>query len=96
MEALVSFLHDTLQSNFMFTLWLIPFSANVFLLIKRKNILFLLLAAICLLRLIYYGWAMTGLWSTHIYALAFNRSADAGIVLIVALILYVANYGRAE
>jgi len=92
--TLIEFLHDTLTSNLMFFMWLIPFVLASICAYRKRSWLFVLAALVCVGPLIYYGWAMTGLWSTHIVALAGNRTGDiSSIFALVLLIFGMAYYG---
>lgn len=91
----IEFLHGILTSYLMFFMWLVPFVLALVCALKNGSWLLGLVAIVCIPFLIYFAWAMTGLWSTHIVALAFNRTAQlASIFIIVLLVISLSGYGR--
>ena len=91
----IEYLNEILTSYLMFFMWLIPFVLAMVCALKKSNWLLGLVAIACIPFLIYFAWAMTGQWSTHIVALAFNRTAQiASMFVLVLLIFALSNYGH--
>ena len=94
MIVVIKFLHDVLTSYLMFFMWLIPFVLASMCALKRSDWLLGLIAIACIPFLIYFAWAMTGQWSTHIVALAFNRTAQLSSIFVIVLLIVSLSYGR--
>jgi hypothetical protein len=79
----------------MFIMWLILFELALLRAYKSKDWRLVLLALVCVPFLIYFTWAMTGLWSTHIVALAFNRTAQLSSMFVLVLLIFgISTYER--
>ena len=92
-EAAVTFLHDHLTSWLMLVIWCIPFVTAVACAWRGKDWRLVIVALICVPFLIYFMWAVTGLWSKHIVALAFNRLLQIfAAFTIVLLVIGLARY----
>jgi hypothetical protein len=84
---MITFLNNVLNSYTMLLVWFVPFLAAVMAARKRGKPRFYLLAVFCVPFLIYFTWASTGLWSTHLVALAFNRSAQVTGVIVLLIFM---------
>ena len=84
-------LSDFFSSRFMFILWTIPLIINIYVSFKLKSWRYVLIGIVSIPFLIYFGWAMTGYWSTHEIAKIFNRTTQIVSILLI-LILTIGCY----
>lgn len=88
LENAVLWLNLFLKDITMLIAWGVLFIVAVHVAAKTGQRYRYLLALAAIPPMIYFIWAMTGLWSSHVYATAFNRSAQITTILILLAYLW--------
>lgn len=86
----IMMVNSVLPTWVMILAWIVPFTLATIGFTRTSNWRLLLVSIVCVPFIIYFIWAASGIWSDHLVALAFNRSAQ--IVSIVVIILLISTF----
>ena len=87
-DHVIDALNWVLEDYTMIAVWGILFIVAVHVAAKTGQKYRYMLALAAIPPMVYFIWARTGLWSSHEYATAFNRSAQVTTVLILLAYLW--------
>lgn len=83
----IEFLNWLFSDLFMLAAWGLVAAWGVVVTRKSNYPKAILIPLACIPPMIYYLWALTGLWSSHEVATAFNRGADFSSIIIILMFL---------